>query len=150
MDASLKTALFFLTCIVIIVFFAPLAGLALKASEGSTETFVFMSQFLLGRTAWNSFLLSITVGSGTFIIGTVTAWLVVRYNFWARRALEWLLILPLAFPAYIMAYTYTDFFDVAGPLQSALRDLTGLSAQDLRLPNIRSFSGAAAILILCL
>ena len=64
--------------------------------------------------------------------------------------LEWALLLPMAIPAYILAYTYTDFLQFSGPLQSFLRDLTGWGARDYWFPNIRSLGGAVVLLTLAL
>jgi iron(III) transport system permease protein len=147
---DLKVVLFFLTSFVLVIFFTPLAALIIKANEAGSETFVFIFQHILRRTAWNSFLLSVSVGGTAFLIGTITAWLIVRYDFPGRQVFEWLLVLPLAFPAYIMAYTYTNFLDLAGPLQTVLRGLTGFSPQDMSFLNIRSFTGATLIMALCL
>jgi iron(III) transport system permease protein len=86
------------------------------------------------------------VGLGTAIIGTSTAWLVTATRFPGRRWLEVALALPLAFPAYVLAYAYTDFLDHPGIVQSTLRDLTGWGPRDYWFPEIRSLGGAAAML----
>ncbi len=75
-----------------------------------------------------------------------TAWLVTMYIFPGRTLLTWLLILPLAVPGYVLAYSYANFLGVVGPLQSSLRDLTGLSARDYWFPDIRSLPGCAFVL----
>jgi len=67
-----------------------------------------------------------------------------------RRVLEWALVLPLAMPAYVMAYAYTDWLQAAGPVQTALRDITGLQVREYWFPEIRSLPGAAAMLSLAL
>src|SRR3546814_5842605 len=71
-------------------------------------------------------------------------------RFPGRRLLEWALILPLAVPAYVIAYTYTDFLQYVGPVQTLLREVTGWNAQDYWFPPIRSRGGAIAMLILVL
>jgi iron(III) transport system permease protein len=58
---------------------------------------------------------------------------------------EWALILPLAVPAYVMAYAYTDFFQFAGPVQTWVRALFGWGPRDYWFPEIRSLGGAAVI-----
>lgn len=75
-----------------------------------------------------------------------TAWLVTMYEFPGRALLTWLLILPLAVPGYVLAFSYADFLGVVGPLQTGLRDLTGLSARDYWFPDIRSLPGCAFVL----
>ena len=62
------------------------------------------------------------VGALVLLFGISTAWIVSRYDFPLRRLLEWMLVLPAAVPAYLVAYTYTDFLEYAGPVQTMLRD----------------------------
>jgi hypothetical protein len=88
----------------------------------------------------------VAVGVGTAIIGTSTAWLVTATRFPGHRILEVALALPLAFPAYVLAYAYTDFLDHPGIVQTTLRDLTGWGPRDYWFPEIRSTGGAAAML----
>lgn len=83
-------------------------------------------------------------------VGVPSAWLVTMYRFPGHRAFEWLLILPLAAPGYVLAYAYSDLLGVGGPIQSLLRDATGLSARDYWFPNIRSLPGLAFILSITL
>jgi iron(III) transport system permease protein len=97
---------------------------------------------LRGTTA----ILVVAVGVGTAIIGTSTAWLVTATRFPGHRILEVALALPLAFPAYVLAYAYTDFLDHPGIVQTTLRDLTGWGPRDYWFPEIRSTGGAAAML----
>ena len=93
-------------------------------------------------------LAGVAVVAGT--IGTGTAWLVTMCEFPGRRHMEWLLLLPFAAPAYVVAYAYTDFLEFAGPLQTELRDLTGWGRHDYWFPEIRSTPGAIAMLSLAL
>ena len=98
----------------------------------------------------NSIILTLSVAIGVFILGVPTAWITTMYRFPGRRVFEWALILPLAFPAYVVAYTYTDFLQYSGPVQMALREATGWTAADYWFPEIRSTGGAAVILSLVL
>ena len=97
-----------------------------------------------------SLWLMVGVGLGATVIGVGTAWLVTLCDFPGRRVFEWALLLPLAIPAYVIAYTYTGLLDFAGPLQSSLRDLTGWSHGDYWYPNVRSLPGAIVMLTLVL
>lgn len=90
------------------------------------------------------------VALGTLLIGVSCAWLVVTYAFPGHRYFQWLLILPMAMPAYIVAYAFTWWLDVAGPLQSSLRTYMGWSFNDYYFPDIRSFGGAVLVLTLVL
>ena len=92
----------------------------------------------------------LTVGAIATTIGVATAWLVATCDFPGRRTLGWMLVLPLAAPAYVVAYAYTDLLDVSGPLQSAVRSALGLTIDELAIGGIRSLPGAALMLGLVL
>lgn len=85
--------------------------------------------------------LVLMVGLGVVALGVPAAVLVTVFDFPGRRTFEWLLLLPLAMPAYVTAYAYTDFLQYAGPLQTWLRASFGL--QGRLLPEVRSVWGAA-------
>jgi iron(III) transport system permease protein len=101
---------------------------------------------VLPRYISNTLWLVIGVGLIVPTIGAGTAWLVTMCRFPGRRVFEWALILPLAVPAYVMAYTYTDFLQFTGPVQTALRDLMGWGPREYWFPEIRSLWGAIAML----
>ena len=82
--------------------------------------------------------------------GVSTAWLVTTCRFPGQRMFEWTLILPLAVPAYIMAYAYTDLLQFTGPVQTWLRAVTGWHAREYWFPEIRSVGGAIVMLGLVL
>ena len=109
-----------------------------------------LRETVLARYVGNTLLLVAGVALGTGFGGVVTAWLVTMYRFPGRAVFEWALLLPLAMPAYVVAYTYTGLFDVAGPVQGALRDLTGWSARDYWFPAPRSLGGAVLMFTLVL
>ncbi len=105
----------------------------------------------LGTYVGNSLELMLGVGVGTTTIGVSTAWVVTLCSFPGRRLFESLLLLPLAAPAYILAYTYTNLLDYSGPIQTLLRKGFGWqSAQDYWFPNVRSIGGAIVMLTLVL
>jgi iron(III) transport system permease protein len=109
-----------------------------------------LAQTVLWDYLLNSLGLMVGVGLGTVLIGVGTAWCVTFCRFPGQRCFEWALLLPLAVPAYVLAYTYTDFLDVAGPVQTMLRDRIGLTVQQYWFPEIRSLGGAIAMLTLAL
>jgi len=109
-----------------------------------------IAQVLLPDYIVTTLLLVVGTGIGVLLLGLSTAWLVAVCRFPGRRILEWALVLPLAFPAYVIAYTYTDLLQVSGPVQTFIRDLTGWSARDFWFPPIRSLGGAIAMLSLVL
>ena len=110
-----------------------------------------LADTVLGTYVGNSLELMLGVGVGTTAIGVSTAWVVTLCSFPGRRLFESLLLLPLAAPAYILAYTYTNLLDYSGPIQTLLRKGFGWqSAQDYWFPNVRSIGGAIVMLTLVL
>ena len=92
----------------------------------------------------NSLYLCIGVGIGVLILGGSSAWLVTMYDFPGKKILEWLLLLPLAIPAYILAYIYTDLFDISGPVYEFMQ-LFDLHNEMVRHFDIRTLPGAIII-----
>ncbi|HAR50746.1 MAG TPA: iron ABC transporter permease, partial [Roseovarius nubinhibens] len=129
---------------------APIVAAALAALTGDLDTWRNVLAPVLPRFAGTTLLLVAIVGTATAAIGTGAAWLVTVYRFPFSRTLEVALALPLAFPAYVLAYAYTSFLDHSGPVQSLLRDVTGWGPRDYWFPEIRSMGGAAAMLIFVL
>ncbi|KNG93089.1 ABC transporter permease [Pseudaestuariivita atlantica] len=128
----------------------PLVGVAVAAALGTMETLTQLAQTVLWRYIGNTLALVVLVGGGSIVVGTVTAWLVVATEFPGRRLLEIALVVPLAFPAYVLAYAYTDVLDHPGIVQTTLRSLTGWGPRDYWFPEIRSLGGAALMLTLVL
>lgn len=125
---------------------APMAavfGFLLEPTEGIWS---HLAATVLGEYLRNTLLLCLGVAVLAGGIGAGSAWLVTMYRFPGQRFFNWALMLPLAMPAYVLAYAYTDFLQVTGPLQTALRDLTGWGWQDYWFPNIRSLGGAIFVL----
>ncbi|QTD46204.1 iron ABC transporter permease [Ottowia testudinis] len=100
-----------------------------------------MAATVLPEYLWVTLQLAVMVGIGVVAMGVPAAVLVTVFDFPGRRSFEWLLLLPLAMPAYVTAYAYTDFLQFSGPLQSWLRATWGL--QGRLLPEVRSVWGAA-------
>ncbi|MEO1846033.1 MAG: iron ABC transporter permease [Pseudomonadota bacterium] len=95
----------------------------------------------------NTLLLMLGVGVSVLLTGVATAWLVTMCRFPGRGMFEWLLIFPLAIPAYVIAYAYTDLLEYAGPVQMVLRGLFGWSSpRDYWFPEIRSLWGAMILM----
>ncbi len=129
---------------------APIVSVAVAALLGDWGTWASLAGTVLGPYAWTTLQLVIFVGLGVGMLGTGAAWLVTNCDFPGRRVLEIALALPLAFPAYVLAYAYTDLLDHPGPVQTALRSITGWGPRDYWFPEIRSLGGAAVMLILVL
>ena len=128
----------------------PMVAVALAAVTGGTGTLAHLAGTVLGRYTLTTLVLVLCTGAGSFAIGTLSAWLVTMTRFPGRRALEVALVLPLAFPAYVLAYAYTHVLDHPGVVQTTLRALTGWGPRDYWFPEIRSTGGAAAMLTLVL
>lgn len=93
----------------------------------------------------NTLLLCGGVLLGVLLLGVSLAWLVTQYRFPGSRFFQWALMLPLAIPAYVMAFVQVGLLDFTGPVQTLLREFLG---QDLHLPAVRSLGGAVLVLSL--
>jgi iron(III) transport system permease protein len=111
----------------------------------SLDTLRHLAATVIPRAAVETGLLCAGVLLGVVALGSSTAWLVASCEFPGRRTFEWALLLPLAMPAYIVAYAYTDYLQFAGPLQTGLRAWFGWQHGDYWFPEIRSIGGAAFI-----
>ena len=107
-----------------------------------------MAATVLPDYAWTSLRLCLMVAAGTVLVGAGSAAAVTLFEFPGRRVAEWALLLPLAMPAYVVAYAYTDFLQYSGPLQTTLRSVFGL--QGRVFPEVRSVGGAAWVFIFTL
>ena len=125
----------------------PIAALVMTALGDSGGLWSHLVSTVLPRYVSNTLLLMAGVGVLAICFGVSTAWVVTRYEFPGRRLFEWMLLLPAAIPAYIIAYTYTDFLEYAGPVQSMLRDMFGWRRPaDYWFPEIRSLGGAILVM----
>ena len=98
----------------------------------------------------NSLLLAAGVGVCTLCIGTLCAWIIVRYRFPLRGFIQWALLLPMAIPGYIIAYTYTGILDFSGPVQSWVREVFDVRYGQYWFPELQSLPGAIIMLALVL
>ncbi|MEZ5670591.1 MAG: iron ABC transporter permease [Alphaproteobacteria bacterium] len=129
----------------------PLLFIVSSLAFPKSDVWGHLVETVLADYVVNSLLLMLCVGAGVIVIGAGTAWLVTMCTFPGRRLLSWALLLPLAAPAYVLAYVYTDLLDYNGPLQSTLRAVFGWSTRrDYWFPNVRSLPGAALMLTLAL
>jgi len=130
---------------VAVLIVAPLAAVVANSFAPGEGTWGHLVSTVLPGYIANTALLLVGVTWGVVSIGVLSAWLVTTYRFPGQRVLEWALILPLAMPAYVMAYAYTDWLQFSGPVQAALRAATGWQAREYWFPEIRSLYGAAAM-----
>ena len=135
---------------------ASLVGLPILAlgtnlfAGGTGGTWAHLAETVLPDYIATTLWLCAGVGAGVGLLGVGSAWLVTRYEFAGRASFEWALLLPLAMPAYVLAYTYTDFLQYVGPVQTALRDAFGWRRADYWFPDVRSTGGAVLMFSLVL
>ena len=126
----------------------PVASVLANILRGGTgATWQHLASTVLPEYLGNTLMRCLGVGVGVIVVGVATAWLTVMHEFPGRRFFEWALVLPLAVPAYVLAYVYTDFLQFVGPLQSALREAFGWSRADYWFPDVRSVGGAMTMFI---
>lgn len=128
----------------------PVLVIAAFVFQPVNDNWHHLAENLLADYVGNSLVLMIGVAAGVLSIGVITAWLTSMCEFPGRRLLTWALLLPLAIPGYIIAYTYTGMLDFEGPVQSALREWAGWSYGDYWFPEVRSLGGAILMLSLVL
>lgn len=129
----------------------PVLFIVASLFTNASEIWSHLAETVLWGYLRNSFALMFGVGGSILAIGVVTAWLVSACRFPGSRFWEWALVLPLAAPSYLLAYTYTDMLDYFGPVQAGLRSLLGWeSAADYWFPSVRSLWGAIAMFALVL
>ncbi len=133
--------------VVALLFALPILTVALHLLLPGQGAWAHLAATVLPDYVANTLWLAAGTGLGVAVIGAGTAWLVTMCRFPGRRLFEWALVLPLAVPAYVLAYTYTDFLQVSGPVQTMIRDLTGWGARDYRFPEIRSLGGAVTMFV---
>ncbi|MCY7318317.1 MAG: iron ABC transporter permease [Ramlibacter sp.] len=115
----------------------------LQPTGQSVQILGEMAATVLPGYVWTTLWLCLWVGAGVALVGTASAAAVTLFDFPGRRTFEWALLLPLAMPAYVVAYAYTDYLQFSGPLQSAIRSSLGVEGRVL--PEIRSLSGAVFV-----
>jgi iron(III) transport system permease protein len=127
--------------------FLPILSIFWLALNPSDNAWPHLLNTALPRYVSNTLLLCLSVGGLAAAVGTGSAWLVTMYRFKGVRWLEWLLLTPLAIPAYVGAYALVDFLEYAGPVQTGLRAIFGWSnATDYWFPQIRSRWAAVVVL----
>ena len=126
------------------------AVVARGIAPGAGATWEHLAGTVLARYVGNTLALVALVGAGVAFGGTLTGWAIAQFRFRGSAFFEWALLLPLAMPAYVMAYAYTDLLQYAGPVQTALRHAFGWTRGDYWFPDVRSLAGAATIFVFTL
>jgi len=141
---------FVATGVLVLMVFLPIAAVLSSLFDTGRGSLNHLASTILPELVANTLGLVFMVGLGTAVVGTGTAWLVSACRFPGSRILQWMLLLPLAMPAYIIGYAYTDFLVFAGPLQTGLREMFGWTRHDYWFPDIHSLWGVSVMLVLVL
>ena len=144
----LVAVVFTLPIVAVLASWLPLGAFGGQDMGAATQILREMASTVLPRYAATTVWLAVLVGIGVALVGIGSAALVTLFDFPGRRSLEWLLLLPLAMPAYVTAYAYTDFLQFSGPLQVWMRATFGLEGRVL--PEVRSLGGAAWVFVFSL
>ncbi|MEK9967920.1 MAG: iron ABC transporter permease [Ferrovibrio sp.] len=124
---------------------APIIAILINLGRPAPDVWQHLVSTVLPDMLRNTVLLMLGTGIGATVIGTGCAWLVTMTEFPGRRLLSWALFLPLAMPAYVSAFVYSDLLQFAGPVQTSLRDAFGWQRGDYWFPEFMSLSGAIAL-----
>jgi iron(III) transport system permease protein len=125
----------------------PVLALLVIASRGDPSIWPHLLSTVLPGAALTTALLMLGVAAVAAIVGVTGAWLVTMCRFPGRRLLEWMLLLPLAVPTYVVAYAYVEILDSVGPAQTFFRTVFGFqSARDYWFPDIRTLGGAIFVM----
>ena len=139
------------TLTLVILFALPVISLMVTAGSAEENIWKHLLSTVMPGYLENTFWLMLGVGSGTLLLGVSAGWLISMTEFPGRRVMEWALLLPLAFPGYIIAMVYVELLEYSGPVQSQLRLWFGWNSfQDYWFPPIASVGGAVTVLSLVL
>ena len=134
-----------LPILILLLFFSPILIILFSLFSDYSENWEHIYNYVLTDYIVNSLVLVSGVSILVIIIGSVTAWIVTNYHFTGRRFFEWGLILPLAIPPYILAYTFTGLFDSYGTLNEIAGSIFNLKESESFFPNIRNIYGAILV-----
>jgi iron(III) transport system permease protein len=135
--------------LILLLVATPLFTIFIKLFNSPGASWSHIANNLLLGYFQNTVLLLLGVAALTFLLGVSTAWLISNYEFPGRKYFEWLLILPLGFPGYIMAYTYVGLLDYTGPIQVFFRNTFDIQVKG-SLVDIMNLPGAIFILSITL
>ena len=140
-ESSLKILPIFL----FLLFVAPVIIVLSSLFYGYSENWFHLYNYVLSEYIINSIFLIIGVSFFVVLIGVLSSWLVTHYNFAGKSFFEWALILPLAVPPYILAYTFTEIFDTYGSANILLNNIFLFEDKKVFFPNVRNIYGAIAV-----
>ena len=131
--------------ILFMIFIAPVAIVLFSLTGDYSENWLHLYNYVLMGYIKNSIYLVLGVSFTVCILGVGTAWIITNYDFSFKNFFEWALILPLAVPPYILAYTFTGLFDTFGTANNLIREIFDLSRDFTFFPKVRNVPGAIVV-----
>ena len=131
--------------LIFLVFLSPLLVVLSSLLGNYSDNWTHLTTYVLDSYIYNSIFLILGVSVISLALGVGTAWVISNYNFSGRRLFDWALILPLAVPPYILAYTFTGLFDSFGSANNLVREFFSLNSNYIFFPNIRNIYGAIIV-----
>tara|TARA_B100001093_G_scaffold263782_1_gene252196 strand:+ start:1429 stop:3072 length:1644 start_codon:yes stop_codon:yes gene_type:complete len=131
--------------LIFLVFLSPLLVVLSSLLGNYSDNWTHLVTYVLDSYIYNSIFLILGVSLISLALGVGTAWVISNYNFSGRRLFDWALILPLAVPPYILAYTFTGLFDSFGSANNLVREIFSLNSNYIFFPNIRNIFGAIIV-----
>ena len=143
--ANLLSPWTLLPLLIFCIFASPILIVLASLFGEYSDNWIHLYKYVLGGYIYNSFLLIIGVSTISLFLGIGTAWLTSNYNFFGKNLFDWALILPLAVPPYILAYTFTGLFDSYGTANNLIREIFSLNSEYIFFPNVRNIYGAIIV-----
>lgn len=145
MTTSFLSRLWLFLCSLLVL--VPLGVILSSLGEFNAEIWQFLLEYELPTLLLNTLWLVLGVGMGVILLGTSTAWLTAIHSFPLSRFFGWAMMLPLAVPAYVLAFVQLGMFDYTGPISTFLREQLGF---EQGLPEIRHGGGLMIVMSLTL
>ncbi len=129
----------------LVIFISPLIFVLGSLFGDFNQNWNHLIEYVLPRYVLNSFVLIFGVSILSLILGVGSAWFLTNFNFFGKSWLEWAIILPLAIPPYILAYTFTGLFDSYGSANEIIRTIFNVENDFIFFPNVRNIYGAIVV-----
>jgi len=127
------------------IFITPVILVLSSLFNGYSDNWFHLYNYVLSEYIINSIFLILGVSFFVVLIGVLSSWLVTNYDFFGKSFFEWALILPLAVPPYILAYTFTEIFDTYGSANNLLNSIFLFDEKKVFFPSVRNIYGAIAV-----
>ena len=127
------------------IFITPVILVLFSLFNGYSDNWFHLYNYVLSEYIINSIFLILGVSFFVVLIGVLSSWLVTNYDFFGKSFFEWALILPLAVPPYILAYTFTEIFDTYGSANTLLSNIFLFDEKKVFFPSVRNIYGAIAV-----